>query len=127
MERYLKTPIGEDLGEKMVFVGGPRQVGKTMLSLSLLAGGNESHPAYLNWDDPSSRRMLLAGALPGASSIPTWVMGRDASPRRPTSGLGHPRELRFIPTQIKACIFSSVNESMHRRSLHGKIFKNSYL
>jgi predicted AAA+ superfamily ATPase len=69
MERYLKTPIGEDLGEKMVFVGGPRQVGKTMLSLSLLAGGNESHPAYLNWDDPSSRRMLLAGALPGGQRL----------------------------------------------------------
>jgi predicted AAA+ superfamily ATPase len=69
MERYLKTRICEDLAEKMVFVGGPRQVGKTMLSLSLLEGGNESHPAYLNWDDPSSRRMLLAGALPGGQRL----------------------------------------------------------
>lgn len=30
----------------MVFLGGPRQVGKTTLALSLLAGGNETHRAY---------------------------------------------------------------------------------
>jgi predicted AAA+ superfamily ATPase len=32
----------------MVFVGGPRQVGKTTLALSLLGGeADERHPAYL--------------------------------------------------------------------------------
>ena len=29
--RYLAKPIEEDLARKMVFVGGPRQVGKTTL------------------------------------------------------------------------------------------------
>ena len=48
MERYLKLPIARDLTEKMVIVAGPRQVGKTTLALSLLASGNESHPAYLS-------------------------------------------------------------------------------
>ncbi len=69
MERYLKAAISEDLGEKMVFMGGPRQVGKTTLALSLLADGDEAHPAYLNWDNPASRKMLLQGALPGGQKL----------------------------------------------------------
>ncbi|MFZ3228601.1 MAG: hypothetical protein WA160_00225 [Pseudobdellovibrio sp.] len=32
--RYLKTLIQKDLKNKMVFLGGPRQVGKTTLALS---------------------------------------------------------------------------------------------
>jgi hypothetical protein len=37
----------------MVFLGGPRQVGKTTLALSLLGkGADERHPAYFNWDNP---------------------------------------------------------------------------
>ncbi len=28
-ERYLIKPVIEDLSQKMVFIGGPRQVGKT--------------------------------------------------------------------------------------------------
>jgi predicted AAA+ superfamily ATPase len=34
VRRYLEAPVREDLPEKMVFVGGPRQVGKTTLALS---------------------------------------------------------------------------------------------
>ncbi|MBI2601971.1 MAG: ATP-binding protein [Deltaproteobacteria bacterium] len=35
----------------MVFIGGPRQVGKTTFSFSFLEGEqNEKHPAYFNWD-----------------------------------------------------------------------------
>jgi len=64
MDRYLTAAIREDLEEKMVFLGGPRQVGKTTLALSLLEGANESHPAYLSWDDGATRKSLLAGALP---------------------------------------------------------------
>lgn len=64
MERYLKSLIVADLAEKMVFLGGPRQVGKTTLALSLLPGGSESHPAYLSWDALPARRMLLRGELP---------------------------------------------------------------
>jgi predicted AAA+ superfamily ATPase len=69
MERYLKAAISEDLGEKMVFMGGPRQVGKTTLALSLLENGNETHPAYLNWDNPVSKKMLLQGALPSGERL----------------------------------------------------------
>jgi uncharacterized protein len=69
MKRYLRTSISEDLGEKMVFLGGPRQVGKTTLALSLLPGGSEAHPAYLNWDNPIARKMLLQGALPSGERL----------------------------------------------------------
>jgi predicted AAA+ superfamily ATPase len=34
--RYLADQISEDLKRKMVFVGGPRQVGKTTLAKTLL-------------------------------------------------------------------------------------------
>jgi uncharacterized protein len=64
MIRYLQKDVRDDLSEKMVFVGGPRQVGKTTLALQLLGGAGERHPAYLNWDDVRTRRMLLEGALP---------------------------------------------------------------
>lgn len=39
-------------------MGGPRQVGKTTFALSLLPGGraDESHPAYMTWDDLADRQ-----------------------------------------------------------------------
>lgn len=68
--RYLKSLIENDLKEKMVFIGGPRQVGKTTLSLSLLGrGADEKHPAYLNWDVPKNRPSLLKGELPPNQSL----------------------------------------------------------
>ena len=69
MERYLKTAVVEDLKEKMVFLGGPRQVGKTTLALSLLKNGSEEHPAYLNWDDSATRKALLQGTLPSGEEL----------------------------------------------------------
>jgi uncharacterized protein len=64
-DRYVKSLITKDLHEKMVFIGGPRQVGKTTFSLSLLpTSANETHPAYLNWDVPKTRPPLLEGELP---------------------------------------------------------------
>jgi predicted AAA+ superfamily ATPase len=63
--RYIKKPVKDDLKNKMVFVGGPRQVGKTTFALSFLSEPTEKHPAYLSWDDISIRGELLKGELPG--------------------------------------------------------------
>ncbi|NOX34513.1 MAG: ATP-binding protein [Deltaproteobacteria bacterium] len=63
-QRYIKTHIANDLKDRMVFIGGPRQVGKTTLSLTFLKSPIESHPAYLNWDNVSIRSSLLKGELP---------------------------------------------------------------
>jgi predicted AAA+ superfamily ATPase len=64
ISRYLTSFVKEDLKDRMVFVGGPRQVGKTTFAQGILGGAGERHPAYLNWDDPASRGMLLKGQLP---------------------------------------------------------------
>ena len=47
--RYITPYVLEDLKKKMVFVGGPRQVGKTTFDRAVLS---EKFPAgrYLNWD-----------------------------------------------------------------------------
>jgi predicted AAA+ superfamily ATPase len=69
MERAIKSWVERDLAEKMVFVGGPRQVGKTTLAVSFLPGGTESNPCYLNWDHPGTRKLLMGGGLPGGDGV----------------------------------------------------------
>ena len=64
LPRYLAEPVAEDLRSRMVFVGGPRQVGKTIFALSHLDPPSVKHPAYRNWDDGRARAELLAGTLP---------------------------------------------------------------
>lgn len=55
MIRYLSKEIINDLGHKMVFIGGPRQVGKTTLSRALPF----SNVIYLNWDVDEDRSAIL--------------------------------------------------------------------
>jgi predicted AAA+ superfamily ATPase len=62
--RYLRPVISKFLEKKMVFLGGPRQVGKTTLCLSFLDNPGPQNPAYLNWDDLASRSQLRKGELP---------------------------------------------------------------
>ena len=69
LPRYLLGAVREDLESKMVFLGGPRQVGKTTLALALLGAAGPRHPAYLNWDDPRARTSLLRGELPGGEDL----------------------------------------------------------
>jgi predicted AAA+ superfamily ATPase len=58
--RYLGPVVKDDLATKMVFVGGPRQVGKTTLATHI-AGAYE-RSTYLNWDDRKHRRRMLDGS-----------------------------------------------------------------
>jgi len=64
--RYLTRQVEADLDEKMVFLAGPRQVGKTTLALGLRG----ARKGYLNWDDPAHRDRILRGELPAS---PLWV------------------------------------------------------
>ena len=48
----------------MVFVGGPRQVGKTTLALSFLRPSTTDNSAFLSWGDATVRPDLVRGILP---------------------------------------------------------------
>lgn len=57
MERYLRKTVEADLARKMVFLVGPRQVGKTTLAKALMA--RYPRAQYLNWDVANDRRIIL--------------------------------------------------------------------
>ena len=90
--RYLTAQIKADLERKMVFVGGPRQVGKTTLAKRILG---RSSKGYLNWDVAEHRERILRRELPAApllvfDEIHKYRLWRnylkglyDASPREP--------------------------------------------
>ena len=65
--RYLESHIAEDLDQRMVFVGGPRQVGKT--TLARLVGKDFKATTYLNWDNRAHRRALLDGHWPPETEL----------------------------------------------------------
>ena len=67
--RYLQKNIKEDLSQKMVFLSGPRQVGKTTLAFHLLKKGGANHPAYFNWDVRADRVRLIQGQFPSKERI----------------------------------------------------------
>ncbi len=58
MKRYCEDFIYQDLKKKMVFLGGPRQVGKTTLSQSI-AKAHYQNWVYLNWDNEENKRAIL--------------------------------------------------------------------
>ena len=60
LPRYLQSVIELDLDRKMVFVGGPRQVGKTRLGRTIVT----DPAAYLSFDIPAHREAILKGELP---------------------------------------------------------------
>lgn len=63
-KRYLKSVVLKDMQEKMVFIGGPRQVGKTTFAVGFIDNFYEDHPAYLNWDNITDHSRLIKGELP---------------------------------------------------------------
>jgi len=65
ISRYIESPVTDDLSRKMVFIGGPRQSGKTTLSKHLcqLAGCDISN-RYLNWDATKDRENIIRESFP---------------------------------------------------------------
>jgi predicted AAA+ superfamily ATPase len=62
--RYLSQLLNSDLNEKIVLLGGPRQVGKTTLSKSIYPD-----PHYLNYDIAADRRAIREMSWPHSSEI----------------------------------------------------------
>jgi hypothetical protein len=62
-ERYLTQYLLKDLNDKMVFVGGPRQVGKTTIAREFVAKKYAGH-GYYNWDNQKDRPAIPEGDSP---------------------------------------------------------------
>ncbi len=61
IKRYLEKYIFDDLKSKMVFISGPRQVGKTTLANQIAENFFPNKYAYLNWDNREDRKTILNG------------------------------------------------------------------
>ena len=66
--RYLRPVITSDLKDKMVFIGGPRQVGKTTLAQYIGAKDYKKY-SYLNWDNRQDRKNILSEKFEAESSL----------------------------------------------------------
>jgi predicted AAA+ superfamily ATPase len=75
MRRYLQPQVEADLAEKMVLLGGPRQVGKTTLAKALVNGD----VGYMSWDIPAHRERILRRELPDSD---LWVFDEIHKYRR---------------------------------------------
>lgn len=71
--RYIAGFVEESLKSSAVFIGGPKQVGKTTFALSLIANEADArHPAYLNWDHAPSAEKIRKTMLPAAEPLPVF-------------------------------------------------------
>jgi uncharacterized protein len=94
--RYLLPQVRRDLARKMVFVAGPRQVGKTTLARSL----DRASAGYLSWDITEQREKILKGELPTEK---LWIFDEIHKYRRWRNYLkgiydGRPRGQRILVT-----------------------------
>lgn len=122
--RYLKEAVQQDLKEKMVFISGPRQVGKTTLAKTFL---KREQDCYYNWDRRKDRKKILSARWPAVKSIVVldelhkyrhwkgWIKGEyDA----------HGDRIRFLITgSARLDIYRKGGDSLqgryHAHRLHG--------
>jgi uncharacterized protein len=65
ISRYIERPMTEDIKRKMVFIGGPRQTGKTTLAKHLCKQwGFDVEKRYLNWDSAKDRENFIRERFP---------------------------------------------------------------
>jgi hypothetical protein len=65
LRRYIEKTVSEDLKRKMVFVGGPRQSGKTTMAKRLCnEAGFDVKKRYLNWDAAEDRENIIIERFP---------------------------------------------------------------
>ncbi len=69
LTRYLESFIKEDLKVRMIFLGGPRQSGKTTLAQSLIKNYKDGHPAYFNWDLDIHRKQIRNREWPSSEKL----------------------------------------------------------
>ncbi len=128
LERYLEPAVREDLAGKMVFVAGPRQVGKATLAQRVLAGAGSG--VYLNWDNREDRREIRAARWPGGEALVVldelhkwrgwkgWIKGEFDK---------HRGRLRFLITgSARLDIYRRGGDSLQDRYHHYRLHPFSY-
>lgn len=68
MKRYLENQIVQDLTKKMVFIGGPRQVGKTQISHQVAREYFRQYE-YFNWDVFKDQKRIIDSSFSPDSEL----------------------------------------------------------
>lgn len=126
--RYLETSIDDDLAHKMVFLAGPRQVGKTTLAKRLLAGRDRG--VYLSWDRLEDRKAVRAARWPPPPALvvldeihkwrgwKTWLKGEFDH---------HRDQLSFLVTgSARLDVYRRGADSLQGRYHHYRLHPLSY-
>src|SRR3989338_938561 len=116
MSRYLTPQIKKDLEKKMVFIGGPRQVGKTTLAQGLL----KDKKGYMNWDVARDRQKILKNELPHASFLVLDEIHKYRGWRNYLKGL-----YDDVGKEVKILVTGSARLDYYRRggdSLQGRYY-----
>ena len=102
LHRRIEPRILEDLNRKMVFIGGPRQCGKTTLARHCAARFRPQKPGmYFNWDIAEDRSVIIAESFPaGGGSIVLDEIHKFSRWRQVVKGLfdGRGKRLGHIPS-----------------------------
>jgi predicted AAA+ superfamily ATPase len=102
VNRYLEKPVFEDLKGKMVFIGGPRQTGKTSLAKYFLKKSSQDLKKwYMNWDALEDREQIMKEIFPaGKGLLVLDEIHKYSSWRRMVKGLYDKRgeELNILVT-----------------------------
>lgn len=68
--RYIEKSVLDDLKDKMVFIGGPRQTGKTSLAKYFLMKNKQDLTKwYMNWDALEDRELIMAETFPSGKGL----------------------------------------------------------
>ncbi|OGQ06627.1 MAG: AAA family ATPase [Deltaproteobacteria bacterium RIFCSPLOWO2_12_FULL_40_28] len=123
--RYLSKPVTRDLRKKMVFISGPRQVGKTTFALSFLKGTQAGHLAYLSWDNVHDRDKIKTAELPSKQPVVIFdEVHKFARWRSLVKGLydKYHNSTRFIVTgSARLDYFSKGGDSLFGRYYHYRL------
>lgn len=121
MDRFQLPLIRKDLDRKLVFITGPRQVGKTWLALALLK--DFTNGVYLNYDNPEDRAVITRAAwLPSTELLVLDELHKMAEWKNYLKGIFDTR----LP-QLKILVTGSARMDTFRTSgdsLAGRYFRH---